>query len=69
MRKRFHNKTAMLTGAGSGIGRSSALAFAQEGASVLVSDINPQGGEETVNMIQESKGKAHFFKCDVSQSA
>ena len=59
----------MVTGAGSGIGRSSALAFAQEGASVLVSDINPQGGEETVNMIQASKGKAHFFKCDVSQSA
>ena len=69
MGKRFHNKTAMVTGAGSGIGRSSALAFAQEGASVLVSDINVQGGEETVNMIQELKGKAHFFQCDVSQSA
>lgn len=69
MGKRFLNKTAMVTGSGSGIGRSSALAFAREGANVLVSDINTQGGEETVKMIQESKGKAHFFKCDVSQSA
>lgn len=69
MRKRFFNKTAVITGAGSGIGRSSALAFAQEGAKVLVSDINVQGGEETVQMIKESKGKAHFFQCDVSQSA
>ena len=69
MGKRFFNKTAMITGAGSGIGRSSALAFAREGANVLVSDINVQGGEETVQMIQESKGKAHFFQCDVSQSA
>jgi len=69
MRKRFDNKTAMVTGAGSGIGRYSALAFAQEGANVIVSDINIQGGEETVQMIQESNGKAHFIQCDVSQSA
>ena len=68
MSKRFHNKTAMVTGAGSGIGRYSALAFAQEGANVIVSDIDVQGGEETVQMIQESNGKAHFFQCDVSQS-
>jgi len=69
MGKKFQNKIALVTGAGSGIGRSSALAFAQEGANVLVSDINPQGGEETVQMIQELKGSAHFFQCDVSQSA
>ena len=68
MAKRFDNKTAVVTGAGSGIGRYSALAFAQEGASVMVSDINTKGGEETVQMIQESDGKAHFFQCDVSQS-
>ena len=69
MSKRFHNKTAMVTGAGSGIGRFSALTFALEGANVIVSDIDVQGGEETVQMIQESSGKAHFFQCDVSQPA
>jgi len=69
MRKRFDDKTAIVTGAGSGIGRYSALAFGQEGANVIVSDINIQGGEETVHMIQESKGKAQFVQCDVSQSA
>jgi NAD(P)-dependent dehydrogenase (short-subunit alcohol dehydrogenase family) len=68
MKNRFFDKTALVTGAGSGIGRSSALAFAREGANVIVSDINVQGGEETVQTIQESKGKAHFFQCDVSQS-
>lgn len=59
----------MVTGAGSGIGRYSALAFAQKGANVIVSDIDVQGGEETVEMIQELDGKAHFFQCDVSQRA
>jgi NAD(P)-dependent dehydrogenase (short-subunit alcohol dehydrogenase family) len=68
MSTRFDGKTAVVTGAGSGIGRYSALAFAHEGASVMVSDIDAGGGQETVEMIQGSKGKAHFFPCDVSQS-
>jgi NAD(P)-dependent dehydrogenase (short-subunit alcohol dehydrogenase family) len=68
MGNRFDNKAVVVTGAGSGIGRHSALAFAREGASVTVSDIDTQGGEETLQMIQESSGKAHFFQCDVSQS-
>ncbi len=68
MTKGFKNRTALVTGAGSGIGRSSALAFAQEGANVMVSDIDVRGGEETVNLISQSGGKVQFFKCDVSQS-
>ncbi len=68
MSTRFEGKTAVVTGAGSGIGRYSALALAQEGASVMVSDIDTQGGQETVRMIQESNGEAHFSPCDVSQS-
>ena len=67
MSKKFANNAVLVTGAGSGIGRYSALAFANEGARVMVSDINTEGGEETVKIIQESKGTAHFFQCDVSQ--
>jgi NAD(P)-dependent dehydrogenase (short-subunit alcohol dehydrogenase family) len=68
MGARFDGRTAVVTGAGSGIGRYSAMALAHEGASVMVSDIDTRGGEETVQMIQESSGKAHFSPCDVSQS-
>jgi NAD(P)-dependent dehydrogenase (short-subunit alcohol dehydrogenase family) len=68
MSTKFDGKTAVVTGAGSGIGRYSALALAREGASVVVSDVDTQGGQETVHMIQESNGKAFFALCDVSQS-
>ena len=68
MGKRLENKAVVVTGAGSGIGRYSALAFAREGASVTVSDIDNQSGEETVQIIKESNGKAYFVQCDVSQS-
>jgi NAD(P)-dependent dehydrogenase (short-subunit alcohol dehydrogenase family) len=66
--KKFNGKTAVVTGAGSGIGRASAIAFAKEGAKVMVSDIDTKGGEETLNSIQAFGGAAHFFQCDVSKS-
>jgi len=64
----FNTKVALVTGAASGIGRATALAFAREGTNVVVSDIAVQGGEKTVRLIKEAGGEATFLKCDVSQS-
>ncbi|RYY25860.1 MAG: SDR family oxidoreductase [Sphingomonadales bacterium] len=60
---------ALVTGAAGGIGRATALRFAQAGASVMVSDVNAQGGEETVAMIVAAGGTAHFHRADVSEEA
>jgi NAD(P)-dependent dehydrogenase (short-subunit alcohol dehydrogenase family) len=60
-------KVALVTGGASGIGRAAALAFAREGARVVVSDVTVVGGEETVQMIQAAGGTAMFVKADVSQ--
>ena len=60
------DKVSLVTGAGSGIGRASALAFAREGAQVVVSDVNAEGGEETVSRISEIGGQAIFIPADVS---
>ena len=63
---RFQGKHAMVTGAGSGIGRGVALRFAQEGASVSVADIAVELGMETVRLIVEAGGEARFVQADVS---
>jgi len=62
------NRTAIVTGAASGIGRAIALAYAREGARVVVSDIDEDGGEETVELIgQETSGaEALFVRADSS---
>ncbi len=64
----FENKVALVTGASSGIGRETSLAFAKEGAKVVVSDINTKGGEETVELIKKAGGEAKFIKNDVSDA-
>jgi NAD(P)-dependent dehydrogenase (short-subunit alcohol dehydrogenase family) len=51
---KLENRTAMVTGAGSGIGRAVALAYAREGARVVVSDIQEEGGHETVRLIRQA---------------
>jgi NAD(P)-dependent dehydrogenase (short-subunit alcohol dehydrogenase family) len=67
----IEGKAGLVTGAASGIGRASAIRFGQEGASVIVSDLESSraGGEETVQAIRDAGGEAEFFPCDVSQSA
>jgi NAD(P)-dependent dehydrogenase (short-subunit alcohol dehydrogenase family) len=62
----FSGKVALVTGAANGIGRATALAFAQSGVRVVVSDIDVKGGEETVAMIKSAGGSATFIACDVS---
>jgi NAD(P)-dependent dehydrogenase (short-subunit alcohol dehydrogenase family) len=62
-------KIALVTGAGSGIGRESALAFGASGAQVMVSDVVVEGGEETVALIKAAGGEATFMRADVSQRA
>lgn len=63
----FEGKVALVTGAGGGIGRATARAFAASGAAVLVADVNEAGGHETVEIITLVGGQAVFQKCDVSQ--
>jgi NAD(P)-dependent dehydrogenase (short-subunit alcohol dehydrogenase family) len=65
----FDGKVALVTGAGSGIGRASALAFAREGAKVVVADVDVDGGTKTVDLINDLGGEATFIRADVSDSA
>jgi 3-oxoacyl-[acyl-carrier protein] reductase len=62
-------KIALITGAGSGMGRATAILFAKEGATVVVSDINSRGGTETVALIQKDGYQSSFVQADVSRSS
>ncbi len=69
MDKQLKGKVVLVTGASSGIGRATALAFAREGAKVVVADVQVEGGEETVRIIKEAGVEAIFVKTDVSDAA
>lgn len=69
MAGRVEGKVALVTGGSSGIGRATALLFAQEGAKVVVADVTVSGGEETVQMIKAAGGDAIFVKADMAKAA
>jgi NAD(P)-dependent dehydrogenase (short-subunit alcohol dehydrogenase family) len=66
---RLANKVAVITGAGSGIGRESALLFAREGARVVVADVNDDAGQAVVEELRAAGGEAVYVRADVSRGA
>ena len=66
---RLANKTAIVTGAGSGFGEGIAKTFAQQGARVIVADMNATGGQRVVDEIRAAGGQAHFIEVNVAQDA
>ena len=64
----FDGKAVLVTGGGSGIGRATAIAFAREGARVVIGNRNAEKGEETVGLIRDAGGTASFLRTDVTQA-
>jgi len=69
MTRLLENKSILVTGAGSGIGRAAAILFAREGAKVAVADLRDTGGQETVDLITRSGGNAMSVRMDVTSDA
>ena len=66
MRPLLEGKVALITGAASGIGRATALTFAEEGATLVLADVDEAGGRETVALAGKQGGEAIFVGCDVA---
>jgi len=67
--KLLADKSAIITGGGSGIGRAAATIFAREGARLIIADVAEEGGRQVVEMIRDKGGEAQFQKCDVAKAA
>ena len=67
--RRFEGKVAFVTGAGSGIGRETALAFSREGAAVVVTDRSEDGNKETAALVEQAGGEVLAVACDVTSEA
>lgn len=66
MKTDYRDKVAFITGAGSGIGRATALAFAREGSKVVIADYSEAGSQETLKLIKAAGGEAMVVQCDVT---
>ncbi|MCA1058683.1 glucose 1-dehydrogenase [Rossellomorea aquimaris] len=65
---RLSGRVSIITGGGGGIGRATALRFSEEGASVVVADLDESSGEETVRLIKEKNGRALYVRTNVRES-
>ena len=65
----LEDRVSLVTGASSGIGRATALVFAEEGARLVLADVDEDGGRETVRLVAEAGAEALFVPCDVTDSA
>lgn len=66
---RLQDKAALITGAGSGIGRAIAFEFAREGAKLLLAELDEESGRQTVDQVVAAGGEARFHRCDVASEA
>ncbi len=66
---RLSRKVALITGAGMGMGEAEAILFAKEGAKVIVTDINEEAGQDTINKIEKAGQKAEFMKLNVTDES
>jgi NAD(P)-dependent dehydrogenase (short-subunit alcohol dehydrogenase family) len=66
---KLKDKVAVVTGAGGGIGRESALLFSREGSAIVAVDVNDAAGKETVSLVEKAGGRARYVHADVSKAA